>query len=67
MLDENESDEIAFEASSCAIYVQKTQVIVFRAPHRNGSSVFSPECADTTFPARPGSKPASPEPWQCRI
>ena len=70
MLDENESDEIAFEATSCTIYVQKTQGIVFRAPlrgsHETGSSILSPESADTAFPAQPGSKPATPAPCQGR-
>ena len=70
MLDENESDEIVFEATSCTICVQKTQGIAFRAPsrgsHENGSSILSPECADTTFPAQPGSEPGAPVPWQGR-
>ena len=66
MLDEGESDGIAFEATSCAVCVQETQLIVFRDPsrglHEDRSSIASPECAHPTFPARPGSKPAAPEP-----
>ena len=44
MLDENESDEIVFEATSCAIYVQKTQVIVLHElPHQGDRARTAPQ------------------------
>ena len=36
MPDEGESDGIAFEATSCAVCVQETQLIVFRDPSLKG-------------------------------